>query len=106
MQKGFSISMPLLDSSPYDCVLDNHNKLLKIQIKSIHKRKKTKGKNSVKVNLRTGNDFYTAHEVDFFAIYHKEFDVFFIIKNYQQKTVRINIDGKYKNNFNNFALFY
>jgi hypothetical protein len=106
MQKGFLICMPLLDASPYDCILDNGKELFKVQVKSIFNRKKTIGRDSIKINVRTGNDYYAKTEVDYFAVYHNALDGFFIIKNHQQKSFRIGIKGKYKNNFNNFDLFY
>ncbi len=100
------ISMPLLDSSAYDCILDNGSKLLKIQIKAIYKKAKVRNKNKWKINLRNGDNFYNLNDVDFFAIYHADLNGFFIIPNNKQKSLVINANGKYKNNFNNFALFY
>lgn len=106
MSKGFTISMPLLDSSAYDCILDNGTKLLKIQIKAIYKKRKVRNKNKWKLNLRNGDNFYDLKDVDFFAIYNDDLNGFFIIRNNQQKSLVINANGKYKDNFNNFALFY
>ncbi|QDP47508.1 MAG: hypothetical protein Unbinned2716contig1001_43 [Prokaryotic dsDNA virus sp.] len=106
MQQGYLVSMPLLQTSKYDCILDVNKKLLKIQIKSIGvNRRRDKGKNSVQIVLARTQDFYNREDVDYFAIYHRELDGFFIIKNNQQRSIRININGKYKENFNNFALF-
>lgn len=107
MAKGFKISMPLLDSSTYDCILDNGAALLKIQIKSLSMhRKKRPNRNGYKVNLRNGLNYYTRHEVDFFAIYLSKDDGFFIIPNYEQMSFVLNRVGKYQDNFNNFGLFY
>ena len=106
MQQGYLVSMPLLQTSKYDCILDVNKKLLKIQIKSIGvNRRRDKGKNSVQIVLARTQDFYNREDVDYFAIYHRELDGFFIIKNNQQRSIRININRKYKENFNNFALF-
>ena len=41
--------------------------------------------------------------VDYFAIWHEEYNGFFIIKNIGQKSMKVNINGKLKENFNNFA---
>tara|TARA_R100000149_G_C5875915_1_gene139751 strand:- start:1939 stop:2259 length:321 start_codon:yes stop_codon:yes gene_type:complete len=106
MSKGFTISMPLVDSSVYDCILDNGCKLLKIQIKAIYQKAKVKGSDKWKLNLRHSGQFYNKKDVHFFAVYVSELDGFFIIPNNQQKALVINIRGKYRNNFNNFALFY
>jgi hypothetical protein len=106
MSKGFKISMPLLDSSPYDCILESDFKLYKIQIKHVGLNRFKGRHNSIQVSLRRTNDFYTQAEVDYFAIYFEERNGFFIIRNYQQKSIRINSEGKYKNNFNNFEVFY
>lgn len=106
MAQGLGVSMPLLDSSPYDCIIDNGQRLLKIQVKGILNRAKKSRKNGYKINLRGGTNYYKKNEVDFFAIYHLKLNGFFIIPNLQQKSLVINIKGKYKDNFNNFALFY
>jgi hypothetical protein len=106
MEHGFFVSLPLLDASPYDLLLDNGRQVFKIQVKSIINRKKQLDKNSVQINVRCGTKYYQKHEVDFFAIYYKETNGFFIIKNNQQKSIRINPNGKYRNNFNNFTAFY
>lgn len=106
MALGFRISMPLLDSSPYDCILDNGKSLYKIQVKSISEYKKKSSANCHKITLKRKGNCYQLHEVDYFAIWHHDYNGFFIIRNYQQQTLVINKDGKYKKNFDNFAVFY
>ena len=69
-------------------------------------RYKRRRGDSIQVTLRRTHDFYSQDEVDYFAIYFEELDGFFIIRNYQQKSIRINEGGKYKNYFNNFDAFY
>jgi len=103
IQEGFNVSMPLLDSSPYDCIIERDLQLFKIQVKNISIERKL-NRNSIHVVLRRSTDFYTKAEVDFFAIYFTVYEGFFIIPNYEQKALRLSIDGKYKDNFNNFAL--
>ena len=103
IENGFNVSMPLLDSSPYDCILERDLKLYKIQVKNVSAKRKFNG-NNIHLVLRRSTDFYTKAEVDYFAIYFTVLDGFFIIPNYKQKSIRLSINGKYKDNFNNFAL--
>ena len=42
--------------------------------------------------------------VDYFALWDESNDGFFIIPNLGQSCLKLNINGKYKENFNNFAL--
>lgn len=102
IENGFNVSMPLLDSSPYDCIVERDLKLFKIQVKNVSAERKF-NRDSIHLVLRS-KDFYTKAEVDFFAIYFTVLDGFFIIPNYQQRSIRLSINGKYKDNFNNFAL--
>ena len=103
MQNGFNVSMPLLDASPYDAIIEKENKLYMIQIKHVSKNRK-KRRNDIQLVLRRSHVAYKLEEVDFFAIYLEEEKGFFVIKNNQQKTIRLSIDGIYKNYFNNFAV--
>lgn len=103
IEQGFNVSMPLLHSSPYDCILERDLKLYKIQVKNVSAKRKFNG-NNIHIVLRRSTDFYTKEEVDYFAIYFTVLDGFFIVPNYQQRSIRLSIQGKYKNNFNNFAL--
>lgn len=103
IQEGFNVSMPLLDSSPYDCIIERNLKLYKIQVKNVSASRKF-NRDSIHIVLRRSTDFYTKDEVDFFAIYFTVLDGFFILPNYQQRSVRLSMQGKYKDNFNNFAL--
>lgn len=103
IEEGFNVSMPLLDSSPYDCIIERDLKLYKVQIKNVSPERKF-NRDSIHLVLRRTTDFYTKEEVDFFAIYIMVYEGFFIIPNYQQRSIRLSIDGKYKDNFNNFAL--
>lgn len=103
IENGFNVSMPLLDSSPYDCIIERNLKLYKIQVKNVSADRKF-NRNNIHLVLRRSTDFYTKEEVDYFAIYFTVYDGFFIIPNYQQRSIRLSIDGKYKDNFNNFAM--
>ncbi len=106
MQYGFKVSMPLLNISPYDCLLEKNGLVFKIQIKYIgDKRMKTiNNKYSEQLKLRNNGQPYKLKYVDFFAIYKEDDKGFYIIKNDGQKSLRLRNNGPYKKNFNNFAL--
>lgn len=103
MQNGFNVSMPLLDASPYDAIIEKDGKLFKVQIKYISEDRK-KNKSSTHISLTQTGKPYLEKYVDFFAIYFVELDGFYIIKNKGQKAMRLSTTGIYKDNFNNFAL--
>lgn len=99
MEKGFYVSFPLLNTSRYDCIIETPKGLLKIQIKSVHKLT-----NRPRVFLRdTKLKNYKTKDVDFFAIYYKDKDGFFIIKNDGIKKSIELTSPKYLKFFNNFA---
>ena len=98
--------MPLLDSSKYDCVLESDGDLFKIQVKYLGKDR-YKHNGTMQITLRRiGHTCYSSKEVDFFALWHEQYQGFFIIRNEGQKSLKLNINGKYKENFNNFALIH
>ncbi len=101
---GYNVSIPLLGASYYDCILEKNGKLFKIQIKYLGKDR-TQRKNSVQITLRrTGLPFYEKKYVDYFVLWDERHKGFFIIPNLEQTSLKLNINGKYKENFNNFAL--
>ena len=101
---GYNVSTPLSSSSYYDCILEKDGNLCKIQVKYLGKDRLRRG-NSMQITLRrTGLASYEKKYVDYFALYDEFNDGFFIIPNLGQTCLKININGKYKNNFNNFAL--
>ena len=104
IKHGFNVSMPLLDASKYDCILEKDGKMFKIQIKYMGKDRYRHG-GIMQITLRrVGDQSYSNKYVDYFAIWHEEYQGFFIIKNIGQKSMKVNKNGKLKNNFNNFAL--
>ncbi len=104
MKNGFNVSMPLLDASPYDAIIEKQNKLFKIQIKHVSNDRKRR-RNDVHIALRKSGLYYSLNEVDYFAVYFEELDGFFVIKNTEQKAIRLSPSGIYKNKFNNFEQF-
>lgn len=104
IKQGFNVSMPLLDSSMYDCILEKNGKLFKFQVKYLGAKRYKHGRSIQIVLKRTGTPTYDSNYVDFFALWSEEFNGFFIIKNEGQKSLRLSIYNKYKENFNNFAI--
>jgi hypothetical protein len=105
IKQGFNVSMPLLDKSKYDCILEKDGKLFKFQIKYMGKDRYKHQGGIMQINLkRVGSRSYSKDDVDFFAVWHEEYNGFFIVPNLEQNTMKLNINGKFKENFNNFAL--
>jgi len=98
MEKGLTVSFPLLDASPYDCIVDTGSSLKKIQIKSVQADSE-----KLKCWISTKHNNYTLENVDYFAIYLKFYDGFYIFKN-DGKIKFITLDKKkvMSENFNNF----
>ena len=100
MERGFLVSFPLLDSSPYDCIVETKEGFKKIQIKSVVKKEKF-----ARCYLRKSvDDPYNIKDVDYFAIFVEHHNGFYIIKNDGKvKNFYLSKEGIYKNNFNNFV---
>lgn len=104
MEWGFNVSMPMLDASAYDLILEKDGTLFKFQIKSITKdRTDRMNRDDVQCVLRCNSKSYPMHLVDYFAIYVARDQGFYVIKNKGQKTMRLSTTGIYKDNFNTFA---
>lgn len=98
------MSMPLLDSSIYDCIVDTGTKLVKVQIKSTSKKPDGIHRNSVQTRIANNKQTYTEANVDYFAVYVYLFDGFFIFKNTGDiQTIRLSKVGKHSKKFNNFV---
>ena len=104
IEKGFNVSMPLLDSSAYDCILEKNGSVFKIQIKYVSKNRAEDPIRSMRVTLHREGGAYPKRLCDFFAIWFEKYDGFFIIPNEEQKSMRMSLDNKYAENFNNFDL--
>ena len=99
MELGLFVSFPLLDSSPYDCIVDTETGLKKIQIKSVA----SKSENSRCFLRKVKENPYSLNDVDYFAIYLKYNDGFYIFKNDGIiKSIRFNKNTVMSNNFNKF----
>lgn len=83
LDQGLRVSEPMGDYSPYDLVVENSNgRLLKLQIKTAVKTSRTEDSYSWKACCAKGTknkQFYDAVDVDYFCIYVRELDVWYII---------------------------
>jgi len=104
LKRGYKVNFPLLDSSPYDCIVDDGKNLYKIQVKSSGKTPVGSTK-SVHCKLRGSKSIYRTEDVDYFAVYIESFGGFFIFKNKEKmpQSIRLSIYNKHKVFFNNFA---
>ena len=101
LKRDINVSMPLSPGSVYDVVVESKGVLLKVQVKS-HQTGLHDNKNPVKVNF-TSKRKYNTEEVDFFAIYVKKFNGFFIFRNNgERRSIRLSLTNKNSNFFNNF----
>jgi len=104
MEWGFNVSMPMLDASAYDLILEKDGTLFKIQVKSITKDRTDKiSRGDVQCVLRADAKSYPMNLVDYFAIYVARDQGFYVIKNKEQKSIRLSTTGRYKDYFNTFA---
>jgi hypothetical protein len=102
IKRGFSVSKPLLDSSPYDCIVDTHKALYKVQIKSTGKAPND-GDPNIKTPLQNNKVEYSMGLVDYFAVYSTYYNGFFIFKNDgNMQSIRFSLTGKWKDCFNNY----
>ena len=105
MESGFNVSMPLLGSSPYDCILEKDNLMYKFQVKYMSDNRYTSNKQKTpQIEIKSGKKYYSKEEVDFFAVWHEKHKGFFILPNNGQKAFRLCVNNKYKDNFNNFNI--
>ena len=101
LKRDINVSMPLSPGSVYDVVVESKGVLLKVQVKS-HQTGLHDNKNPVKVNF-TAKRKYTTDDVDFFAIYVKKFNGFFIFRNNgERRSIRLSPTNEHSRFFNNF----
>ena len=100
IEKGYIVSKPFGHETRYDLVVDVNNKLQRVQVKSTEYIRSRDNELQVRVN-------YTVKEIDWFAIYLKPINEWFVIpidavKGIYQFTYKKNKKSKYdifKNNF-------
>jgi len=87
MELGYIVSKPTLSASVYDVIVDNGDRLVKIQIKS---RKSTMGyKNSMYKNPRvsfSNQSNYRITDFDYYAVYIYDLDLWIVFPNGALKT--------------------
>ena len=104
MKRGYEVSMPLMDSSLYDCIVDTGKNLLKLQIKSSIKLPDNDRHNSVHSPLQNNKRYYSKEKIDYFAVWCEFFSGWFVFKNTgKMQSIRVSLTGKNKKYFNNFA---
>lgn len=105
IKRGYIVSKPFLDSSPYDLIVDTHKGIFKVQVKYTQQPPRQKEqRNSVHISLRNDKNHYTLDMVDYFGIYSEYHGGFFIIRNTgKMQSLRLNTNGKYSDNFNKFV---
>ena len=97
--------MPILDFSPYDCILDTGKDLYKIQIKSSEKTPRG-NENSVNIPLNNCKSIYTKDKVHYFAVYSSFYEGFFVFPNKgNMQSFRASRSGINKIYYNNFDIF-
>jgi len=80
MELGYIVSKPTLDSSKYDAIIDNGERLVKVQIKSRTKMR-SKSKNASPMITLTGSKNYIKDDFDYYALYVIDSDEWFVIPN-------------------------
>jgi len=102
IKRGYNVSKPILDSSVYDCIVDTHSGLYKVQIKSTGKEPREEDPN-IQIALQNNKKDYSIDLVDYFAVYSTYYNGFFIFKNQgDMQSIRFSLTGKWKDYFNNF----
>lgn len=82
IKNGFRVLTPFINTLPYDVVLDNYTRFIKIQVKT--SKTLAKGyKHRIAFRFSTthniAKNLYDASEVDFFAFYIVNLDIFYFI---------------------------
>lgn len=105
IENGFNVSMPLLDASAYDCILEKNNILYKIQVKYMSEGRYCKStQKTPQIEIKHSGGYYSSEDVDFFVVWHEKYNGFFILPNNGQRAFALSKDNKYKDNFNNFDI--
>jgi len=72
---GFNVAKPWGDSARYDVSIEQDGRFLRVQVKSTEN---PKGDGYLCQLLRLGDTFYTAKDIDYFALYVVPVDVWYI----------------------------
>jgi len=99
---GFYVLKPYSSILKYDFVLDNHQKMLKIQVKTT--TKKTLDRDRYKIIVSHGRNekkAYSSEDVDFFIVYIQPENLFYIFPFSFIKTKTLNIYPYQKDHISN-----
>jgi len=99
---GFYVLKPYSSILKYDFVLDNHQKMLKIQVKTT--TKKTLDRDRYKIIVSHGRKekkAYSSEDVDFFIVYIQPENLFYIFPFSFIKTKTLNIYPYQKDHISN-----
>lgn len=72
---GFNVAKPWGDSARYDVAIELDGRFLRVQVKSTEN---AKGDGYVCQLVKAGDRFYTARDIDYFAIYVVPVDVWYV----------------------------
>lgn len=105
LKKGFTPSFPLLDSSPYDLIIDVNDRLIKVQVKYTSSKRKNSDQYVASIAAYGKKGKYKITDVDYYAIYVEQMDGFFIVPNRENFPSKIYLSdkGKYSIYFNKFV---
>jgi hypothetical protein len=98
MKRGYFVSTPYGESAPYDLIVDNNSKLLKIQVKTTTTF--DKGRSHYRVTTAHGSKSkkpYNQKDVNIFACKVVPTNDWFFVRNEGQK--KVNLNNKTANNF-------
>ena len=96
LKRGKLITMPVLDSSPYDCIVESRKKLYKVQVKATEKKPYV-GRRTINAPLNNSKSKYTKEVIDFFSVFSSYFEGFFIFPNTgNMQSIRLSKHGKNK----------
>ena len=78
--------------------------VFKFQIKYVSKNRVEDPIRNMRVTMHREGGVYAKHLCDYFAIWFEKYNGFFIVPNDEQKSMRMSLTNKYKDNFNNFNI--
>jgi len=87
---GFNVAKPYSSITPYDLILDNGFELLKIQVKTTTSRVRD-GYKIATGRGRHSKESYSITDVDYFALYIIELEIFYIIPSHQIEVTTLNL---------------
>lgn len=115
LRLGLNISRPHTDFTGYDFIVEGKSrKLYKVQVKATRKKSQDKRNNAYKILISRGagnKKIYDSDEVDFFAVYLADINLWYMIPLHATSSVSVRIypdkkDHKFSHYKNAFNLFF